>query len=108
METISTYRIVVYVPSDYLSDFIQNVSPHIPSFLGNFDHVCWWSEAGTEQYRSTDDDKIEQKPSHRIEIYLPEDNVFLNKFISGIVVPNHPWDEPVITITTQKIVNHDK
>lgn len=108
MKVISTYKITVYVPSDYLSNFIQNISPYIPSFLGNYDHVCWWSEAGTEQYRSLENQKIEQKPSHRIEIYLPKDDTILSNFINEIVVPNHPWDEPVITINPQKIVNHNK
>ena len=51
MELVHCYRIFIYVPSDAVENFIEKVSPQIPSFLGNYDHVCWWSEKGTEQYR---------------------------------------------------------
>ncbi len=47
MEWLDTYRLTVFVPEEALEDFIKAVSPHIPSFLGHYDHVCWWSERGT-------------------------------------------------------------
>ncbi len=106
METISAYRVCVYVPCDFMEEFINAISPYIPSFLGRYDHVCWWSEAGVEQFRRVGSEKIEKKPSCRVEISLPDDDTVLQRFISDRVVPNHPWDEPVITITKQKIVNN--
>ncbi len=104
MQTISTYRIYIYVPSDSLEDFISKISPYIPSFLGNYDHVCWWSEKGVEQYREIGCADIEQKPSHRVEISLPYDKGVLDNFVENILIPSHPWKEPVIIITEQKIV----
>ena len=106
MEMLLTYRIYVYVPADIVDSFIEAVSPHIPSFLGQYDHVCWWSEAGTEQYRHIKSDQIEQKPSCCVEIALPYDEGILHNFINKIVIPHHPWKEPVITISEQKIVKH--
>lgn len=106
METLLTYRIYVYVPADIVDSFIEAVGPHIPSFLGHYDHVCWWSEPGTEQYRHIKSGQVEQKPSCRLEISLPRDDAILHNFINEIVIPHHPWKEPVITISEQKIVKH--
>tara|TARA_R110002095_G_scaffold63086_3_gene53292 strand:+ start:2284 stop:2610 length:327 start_codon:yes stop_codon:yes gene_type:complete len=108
MELLSVYHVVVYVPEDALEDFIQKISPHIPSFLGHYDHVCWWSEAGNEQYRNKDGGDIKRNASHRVALYLPQDDALLRRFINEIVIENHPWVEPVITVSIQKIVNHAK
>ncbi len=104
MELIGCYRISVYVPADVLKSFIAKVSPQIPSFLGNYDHVCWWSDQGSEQYRHKHGEKIECNPSHRVEIIVPQNDEELQKFIEDVIIPNHPWEEPVITFSTQKIV----
>ena len=101
-----SYRICVYVPADHLEIFITEISSSIPSFLGDYDHVCWWSAEGVEQCRKIGTDDIIKVISHRIEISFPDDEESLNAFITDTLIPNHPWDEPVITITQQKIVNH--
>ncbi len=108
MDKLSSYKICVYVPSKSLKRFIKAIGSHIPSFLGGYDNVCWWSEKGIEQYRKIGNDHVEIAASHRVEISLPYDKSVLNNFIQDIIIPSHPWEEPVITITEQKIVNIKK
>lgn len=104
MEFIESYRLCVYVPEDALERFVAAVSPHIPAFLGSYDHVCWWSERGTEQYRKFDSTRIEHVLCQKFECSLPADDVFLEQFIGQVVCLNHPWQEPVITVTHQRIL----
>ena len=108
MEFIQCYRVCIYVPEVALDDFIKNVSPHITGFLGSYDHVCWWSEKGTEQYRKTDAEQIQQVNCFRVECALPLDEDVLRTFIEKHVKPNHPWEEPVVTVSAQKICNFAK
>lgn len=105
MNFLQSYRVCVYVPQDHLERFVEAVSPHIPSFLGNYDHVCWWSEKGIEQFRKLPAGKIERVECHRFECSLPYNDEVLQSFITNHIRPNHPWEEPVVTITTQKIAN---
>lgn len=102
---IEGYRVCVYVPQDVLEGFIAAVSPHIPSFLGSYDHVCWWSAAGFEQSRKMPDGAVQVVACHKFECSLPKDEAGLIRYIDEIVRPNHPWEEPVVTITEQKIAN---
>ncbi len=104
MELVHCYRIFIYVPSEALENFIEKVSPQIPSFLGNYDYVCWWSEKGTEQYRHKKGSEIERNPSQRVEIIIPQDDNMLKSFIEDAIMPNHPWEEPVITVSKQEIL----
>ena len=105
-DLIPSYRICIFVPADQLESFIAAISACIPSFLGNYDHVCWWSEKGVEQSRKIGTEDIVKVISQRVEISFPDDEDALNTFITDTLIPNHPWDEPVITITRQKIINH--
>jgi len=105
MDKLPTYRVCVYVPSKSLEEFIEAISSYIPSFLGGYDNVCWWSEKGVEQYRKIGKDCVEVAASHRVEISLPYEERILENFILDVIIPSHPWEEPVITITEQKIVN---
>lgn len=98
--------ICVYVPTKHLERFITAISPFIPSFLGKYDHVCWWSAEGVEQSRRIGTEDAVKVLSQRVEISFPDNEDGINKFITNIIIPNHPWDEPIITITRQKIVNH--
>lgn len=105
MELLSCVRVCVYIPQSHLDVFIAAVSPHIPSFLGSYDHVCWWSEAGTEQYCKISQGDVQRVLCHKFECALPDDSKIVQDFIKRIILPNHPWEEPVITLTTQKIAN---
>lgn len=104
MEYLECYRVCVFVPAAAMEQFIASVSPRIPSFLGNYDCVCWWSEAGTEQYRELGQLKPERALCHRFECSVPADDGVLEGFIKDAVLPAHPWKEPIITVTKQKIV----
>ncbi|MCB1681398.1 MAG: hypothetical protein KDI61_04350 [Alphaproteobacteria bacterium] len=107
MEGIESYRVCVYVPLDSLEEFIRNVSPEIPSFLGNYDHVCWWTEKGIEQSRKIGSKQIERVPCARFECSLPKDRERLRRFIENTVKPSHPWEEPVILIHESIIMKNN-
>ncbi len=104
MKWLETYRLTVFVPEDTLEEFIEAVGPEIPSFLGSYDHVCWWSERGTEQSRDKEDGQIERISCVKFECSLPKDRNLLERFILETVRPAHPWKEPVILIEEQKIM----
>lgn len=104
MEWLETYRLTVFVPESALEGFVKAVSPKIPAFLGSYDHVCWWSEPGTEQSRETKNGKIEKVSCIRFECSLPKDQAVLERFIRETVRPAHPWTEPVILVQEQKIM----
>lgn len=98
-DMIPTYRVVTFVPADQAETFIEKLSPHIPVFTGNYDHVLWWSEPGTEQFRKKGDSEPPEKVSSiRVEFSMQRDNVALQKIIAEGIRPNHPWKEPVILI----------
>lgn len=95
---IDSYRVTVFVPLEALEGFVKAVSPHIPAFLGGYDHVCWWAQTGVEQSRERPDGMIEQIPAARFECSLPKDRALLERFIKETVKPAHPWKEPVILV----------
>lgn len=99
---LDSYRVTIFVPLDALEDFILTVSPHIPAFLGTYDHVCWWSENGIEQSRKVKDGVIKRVPCARFECFLPYDEKKVTAFIETAVKPAHPWEEPVIVIQETK------
>lgn len=100
---MSSLRLCVFVPEDALEEFIAAVSPHIPAFLGGYDHVCWWSEKGVEQSRKLPDGEIKHVPCRKFECSLPGEEAIVSDFIEKIIRPNHPWEEPVITLSHQSI-----
>jgi hypothetical protein len=107
-----TYRLVVFVPGAALDEFIKMVSPDIPSFLGPYDHVAWWSEAGTEQFRplqaadqtSGKTGEITHESSRRVELSLPFDRAALDRFVQEVIVPAHPWEKPVVYVYETSIL----
>lgn len=113
----SSYRFTVFVPQESMDGFIKAIQDHIPSFLGSYDRVLWFSdlnaELGVEQYRAlaTHDndnskeppDKTQQKPSCKVEFSFPADDKICQNFIEDVVKPNHPWDEPVILLNKSYI-----
>lgn len=100
------FQLSVFVPEKVLPDFVEAVSPHIPAFLGQYEDVCWWSAPGIEQYRERGQAQRQKEPSVRFECLLPHDEEALDHFIQSIIIPAHPWREPLITISKQEIVNH--
>ncbi|MDH5722623.1 MAG: hypothetical protein OEY94_04795 [Alphaproteobacteria bacterium] len=104
IKTLSSIRICIFVPEEALEGFITAIRPSIPSFLGTYDHVCWHSEKGTEQSRKMPNGEIEKALCQKIEFSCPDDMDLITKLISEMILPNHPWEEPVITLTRQEIV----
>jgi hypothetical protein len=108
----SSYRVVVFVPESALEKFIQRISPEIPSFLGPYDHVVWWSGTGTEQFRPLQGadqaagktGEIDREPSRRVELSFPFDKAALKKFVEDVIVPAHPWEKPVVYICETAIL----
>lgn len=106
MDWKPSYRIVVFVPDAALDNFIKTISPEIPSFLGSYDHVVWWSEGGTEQFRplkgadqtAGETGEIEREPSRRVEMSLPGNKAALTEFVKDVIMPAHPWEKPVVYI----------
>lgn len=103
-EFISSQRVVVFVPEADSKFYIETISPHIPSWLGPYDYVCWWSAAGTEQFRPLEGahpatgeiGAVVQTPSVRIEIALPMDEAEIQTFIKDVLIRHHPWESPVL------------
>ncbi len=97
-------RLVVFVPKEALESFVEAVQGEIPSFLGPYDRVMWWSHEGVEQFRplegaqSAHGTPMETKrlPSVKVEISLPNDKEAALSFIRTVIIPAHPWEKPVI------------
>lgn len=103
MEFLDCYRVCIDVPEEALEGFIAAVSPHVPSFLGNYDHVCRWDEKGIEQSRRKPDGQVDRVECRRFECVLPADERILKHFIETVVRSSHPWQEPTVTVIRQKI-----
>lgn len=101
-------RITVFLPAEHLDGFVKAVQDDIPSFLGPYDRVMWWSEPkiehGTEQFRPLNRSipkegqigETVQKPSVRIEFLIPDDQDVINSIIEKTIKPAHPFNDPVI------------
>ncbi|MCB1783757.1 MAG: hypothetical protein KDI13_07140 [Alphaproteobacteria bacterium] len=99
-----SYRVSVFVPEEAFEAFLQAISPAIPSFLGHYDHVCWWSEKGIEQFRKIDGDgHIVRAACRRVSFSMPVDDDLLDMLIQKHILPVHPWEEPVILVAREDI-----
>ncbi len=103
---IEAYRLVTFVPPDAAQVLAEKISAKIPRFLGQYDHVAYWTEErGVEQYRPVDGE-IQREPSVRLEFTLPKDEAFLKSLIKNDLISNHPWEEPVILVFDHRIFDH--
>ncbi len=95
---MKTRRIITFLPADQVDNFAKAFGEHIPHICGDYDSVCWWSEAkteyGTEQHRPLDGD-IQQIPSVRMEFSIPDDDNVSTAFIEKLK-HHHPWEQPVV------------
>ncbi|MCD8496633.1 MAG: hypothetical protein LRZ85_00200 [Alphaproteobacteria bacterium] len=111
MKFVKSCRVAVFVPSDSAEGFIAAVSGKLPVLFGNYDHVCWWSEPGTEQFRPLSGahpvegeiGKTERVRSIRVEFSLPGERETVEQFVRDVVMPAHPWEQPVIMIYEAEI-----
>ena len=103
---LESYRIVTFVPAEAAEDFAGKVTEFIPAFLGTYDKVCWWSEAGTEQFRAPGEEEVQRVNAVRLEFSAPRDEAVLTRIIEEGIKPHHPWKEPVILVFEHKIHDH--
>lgn len=116
MKIIKAFRIVTFVPAEKAEDYADKVTGAVPGFLGNYDKVAWWCEAGTEQYRPLpgaepahgNAGELCRVPSVRMEFSIPAYEGFLEHFIPDVVIAHHPWEEPVVLVFAHDIVDHEK
>lgn len=81
---LASYRIVTFIPEKNAADFIKQLSSHIPAFLGNYEHVLWWSAPGTEQSKPLNESQAKQVPSIRLECSIPRNDQDLEKISNKI------------------------
>lgn len=100
-------RVITFVPAEQAAEFATSMAEHIPHLFGNYDSVCWWSEAkqemGTEQFRQQGGG-IQQLPSVRMEFSIPDDDQAYTVFCTEIK-KHHPWEQPVILSVDMDIEN---
>ncbi len=103
---VETFRIKVYVISDYLEKVLDAITSTTNLKYGNYDGVSWCSHPGIERCTPRagsntyggDIDKPFSIASTKIEFSIPRDKELLSKVVESIF-QHHPWDEPVICIT---------
>lgn len=112
---INSIRVTVFVPMSAAEEYVAKIQDHIPSFLGHYDRVLWINdpvvERGIEQFRPLPDANAAQggsgetvrEPSVKIEFSLPDHDMLCETLIEEILVPSHPWNEPVILLSGTKI-----
>ncbi len=105
------YRVVTFVPTKHgdepennIAKIIAAVNKVTPLRYGRYDCVCWSSSPGEEQSRplsgsnstSGNEGEMTFEPSIKLEFSVPRDEKLLQRVIDEAIVPNHPWEEPVI------------
>lgn len=108
-------RITVFVPESDLENFIAKIQDDVPSFLGPYDRVMWWSEPkiehGTEQFRPLDRAnpaeghicETRQIKTVRLEFLCPHDILVIDSLIKDVLKPAHIFNDPVIYYEPVKI-----
>lgn len=114
-DEIKAYKIIVYVPEENFGAFIENIQDKIPSFGGDYDRVAWWANSytqyGIEQFRPLEGahpvkgEKGEtvRGVSIRLELHVPYEKNILRAFISETLIPAHPWEKPLISVSKAKL-----
>jgi hypothetical protein len=102
----TVYRIITFVPPNHLTGVLEGVKKIVPLTYGQYDSVAWWSAEGVEQFRpqpgahpaAGKENLLSQLPSVRLEFSIPQDDELLDRVLNKGLIPNHPWEEPVIYI----------
>ena len=110
------FRVTVYLPPDHLEQILEAVERETSLGFGHYENVAWWSAPGVEQFRPLatatpalgEVGRVERAPSIRLEFALPRDRALVERVITRAIVPNHPWEEPVILVDeSQASASHD-
>jgi hypothetical protein len=113
------YRVTTFVPPEHLEALLKGILSVVPLQFGLYDQVAWWSSPGIEQFKPRSGSKptvgkadiLEKTNSVALIFALPRDQALLEKVLQEGLIPNHPWEEPVVYIdealTTRTQVDED-
>lgn len=101
------FRITTFVPPPYVGHILEGVysvlakdgQPELA--YGQYDHVAWWSGKGTEQFRPLEGSNATSgSPADSVQLVftIPRDERILSLVLEFGLIPNHPWEEPVVCI----------
>ena len=108
------YSITTFVPQSHLAVLLNAVLEITPLEYGQYDSVAWWSANGVEQFRPLSGANpssgvaglLSQLPSVRVEFRIPHDEELLDRVLELGLIPNHPWEEPVILIHEVRVTRN--
>jgi hypothetical protein len=100
------YRVTTFVPPEHLDDLLAGILKVVPLHFGLYDQVAWWSSPGIEQFKPRPGSKptlgsadvLEKTSSVALIFTLPREQALLEKVLCDGLIPNHPWEEPVVYI----------
>ena len=106
MDMLPVYRICVFVPADSVQRVIDGVCAVDDLRIGDYAHVAWTSEEGTEQFRPLDGARpafgargeLARSASVRVEFCIARDEARLRRVIDLGIRPHHPWEVPAIFV----------
>ena len=92
------YKLVVYIPENYLEKVKTALFNAGAGRQGNYDNCCW-QVLGTGQFRPLEGsapylgakNELKQVSEWRVEILVAEDSVCS---VKGALVETHPYEEP--------------
>jgi hypothetical protein len=102
------YRIMVVVPEEYAQQLTVSINDIFPIRNSNYDSVAWISKTfGTETFKPLKGaspthgtiGSISEVLSVKLEFSIPRDNNLLTSIIDIGIIPNHPWERPVIVVS---------
>ena len=107
MQILDCYRIVTFVPMTHIEGVIDALCESDMLTYGNYKDVLWFSSPGTGQFTpianaNPTQGKIgvrERCEEARLEFSILRDETKLSNLLENVLMPAHPWEEPVIIIT---------
>lgn len=115
MRMLECYRIVTFVPEDYLEAVITAVCDCGLLTYGNYKDVLWFSQPGTGQFTPINGanptlgqvGSRERCAESRLEFSILKDERALHKILNEVLIPAHPWEEPAIYVTETRETRSD-
>ena len=107
MNLLNCYRIVTFVPQDYVEPVVDAVCGSGALTYGNYDDVLWFSQPGTGQFTPIEGadptqgeiGKRERVEEVRLEFSILKDETKLEQLLHDVLIPAHPWEEPAIYVS---------
>lgn len=107
MQILDCYRIVTFVPMSHIEAVIDALCESDMLTYGNYKDVLWFSSPGTGQFTPIENANPtqggigvrERAQEARLEFSILRDETKLNELIENVLMPAHPWEEPVIIIS---------